>query len=203
LNTQAKVVEELNGRNQRQAELIDTLLPKGASAGLAAAFAERRRQLELTKWLWMTLFIVSIACLAWSTTSVLSVLKELPAGSRDVWRELLFRLPFIAPFVWLGWFSAIQYGNTIRVQEDYAFKEATSKAFAGYRDHMEHLAGINTEDGETAMNLLAAKTIEVLAREPLRIYRRSHRDVSPVNEFAELLTAYRAGLKQKKEKEEP
>jgi hypothetical protein len=28
----------------------------------------------------------------------------------DLWKTVLERLPFTAPLIWLGWFSAIQYG---------------------------------------------------------------------------------------------
>src|SRR5258705_2208482 len=94
---------------------------------------------------------------------------------------LLRRLPCAAPLIWLGWFSAIQYGNTIRVQEDYAFKAATSKAFAGYKDHMEYMANVQLDEANSAMKLLAARTIEILAHEPLRIYQKPHKDVSPAN----------------------
>jgi hypothetical protein len=198
LEAQKAVISALSVQNKSQSELIEALLPKGASAGLAAAFAERRIGLEKTKWIWMGAFILSIACLGISTFHLISLLKTMPADPNQVLREMLYRLPLLAPFVWLGWFSAIQYGNTIRVQEDYAFKEATSKAFAGYRDHMEHLAAIDSEDGESAMNLLAAKTIEVLAREPLRIYRRSNRDVSPTSELAAFIESYQSGRKSNK-----
>src|SRR6478609_7987036 len=97
---------------------------------------------------------------------------------------------------WLGWFSAVQYGNTIRVQEDYAFKEATSNAFAGYRDHMEHLSKIDAGEGAKALELLSVSTIEVLVREPLRIYSKPDRDVSPAQAVLEFLKERSKGEKK-------
>ncbi len=177
-------LEKLRAATDKQSETIAALLPKGASAGLACAFSRRGSELERTKWIWFTAFIASICLLAGLAAFVLN---SAPPTAHELWERLLPRIPIAAPLIWLGWFSAVQYGNTIRVQEDYAFKEATSNAFAGYRDHMEHLKDVDAGEGATALELLSLRTIEVLAREPLRIYQRSHRDVSPALEVLELL----------------
>ncbi len=177
---QEVLLGKLHDKNAEQQKLIDDLLPKGASAGLAAAFGHRADKLEKTKWVWMGLFITSIIALAlWA----FKIVDKPVQPDLELWKIILQRLPLAAPFVWIGWFSAVQYGNTIRVQEDYAFKEATSKAFAGYRDHMEHMANVNLEEARTAMTLLAEKTVAILANEPLRIYNKAERDASPANGF--------------------
>ncbi len=179
LDTQSKTLTKLQETSTAQEKIITGLLPKGASAGLAAAFEKRASQLEWTKWVWMGIFIASVGGLIWMTGLIASQISGNPAA--DLWTNLLRRLPFAAPLIWLGWFSAIQYGNTIRVQEDYAFKAATSKAFAGYKDHMEYMANVQLDEANSAMKLLAARTIEILAHEPLRIYQKPHKDVSPAN----------------------
>jgi hypothetical protein len=184
LSAQAEEVTKLTEGARKQEELISALLPKGASTGLAAAFGARVGQLERTKWIWMLVFIVSIVSLAGVAGMVLSVK---PATTEELWRQILHRLPLAAPFIWLGWFSAIQYGNTLRVQEDYAFKEATSKAFAGYRDHLEHMSTVSLKEGETAMTLLAANTVEILSREPLRIFGDTEKDASPSHSLLDFL----------------
>lgn len=171
-------------RAAEQTKLIDDLLPKGASAGLAAAFAARVGQVERTKWIWLVVFVASITVLAWTAAG----LGGQAGNQGQVWQELLQRLPLAAPLVWLGWFSAIQYGNVVRIQEDYAFKEATSKAFAGYRDHMQHMASVGTKEASSAMALLSERTIEILAREPLRIYGKTERDATPSQSILESLS---------------
>ena len=133
--------------------------------------------------------IVGLAAFAWQIVHIPQ------ANTEQIWTHVLHRLPLASPLIWLGWFSAIQYGNTLRVQEDYAFKEATSKAFEGYRSHMDHLASVDLKEGNTAMTMLAAKTIEILAREPLRIYAKSERDVSPTHALAELMSAKAVALR--------
>lgn len=169
-------VSQLREEAERHNEVIVALLPKGASAGLAASFAERVRSLELTKWMWMAGFVGAIGGLIWVGQQVFGA--PVPPGS-TLLSEFAKRLPLLGPMIWLGWFSAIQYGNVMRVQEDYAFKEASSKAFAGYRDYLETMQSVQVSDGQSALSLLTASTIEILAREPLRILDRSAHDVSP------------------------
>lgn len=182
LGKQMQDLESLTVKANAQEQLISNLLPKGASAGLAAAFAQRVGELEWTKKAWMVVFLISIIALV-----VLAFIKLPIADAHTPWSGILYRFPWIAPVVWLGWFSAVQYGNTIRLQEDYAFKEATSKAFAGYREHMEHMASVQLEEANTAMTMLAAKTIDILSREPLRIFHYSDKDVSPAHSFLDRL----------------
>lgn len=185
LSSMTEELGNLQEKSRTQQQTIESILPKGASAGLAAAFALRGSQLNLAKWIWMAVFVAAIGGLFYfayylTTTQVHT--------AEDFWKQVLYRIPLAAPLVWLGWFSAIQYGNIVRVQEDYAFKEATSKAFQGYRDHIEHLASVDLPEATTAMNLMAARTIEILAREPLRIYGKTEKDASPAHGFTELVS---------------
>jgi chemotaxis protein histidine kinase CheA len=192
LEEQSEKLVKLQQDSEKQSETITGLLPKAASAGLAASFATRVRQLEGAKWMWMILFILTIVILALFAWQIVQIPQ---ANTEQIWTHVLHRLPLASPLIWLAWFSAIQYGNTLRVQEDYAFKEATSKAFEGYRSHMEHLHSVDLEEGNTAMTMLSAKTIEILSHEPLRILARSERDVSPTQALAELLSAKAAAVK--------
>ncbi len=180
LNKQSETLTQLQEKSEEQEKLITALLPDAASAGLAASFAKRVEQTNKIKWVWMGSFVLSIFGLI--VVSIF-ILEKLQTPGIEFWQIVLQKLPFTAPCIWLGWFSAIQYGNTIRIQEDYAFKEATSKAFVGYKDHMEYLADINVEDTKSAMKMLATKTIEILAREPLRIYQKSENDATPFKSF--------------------
>ncbi|KAF0140915.1 MAG: hypothetical protein FD122_2088 [Stygiobacter sp.] len=172
---QSEQIDEIIKKCVDQQETIAQLLPKGTSAGLAHSFGHRVEMLNRSRVIWMSLFIGSIILLvgvgAW-------IFSSQPNTAVELWQRVLERLPLTAPLIWLGWFSAVQYGHIIRVQEDYAFKEATSKAFAGYKDHMEHLKSVNDESSKTALDLLSKKTIEILARSPLRIYSKSEDDVS-------------------------
>ena len=182
LTSMSEELPRLQDKCKQQEKTIDSILPRGASAGLAAAFSERGDQLNMTKWIWLAAFALSLIGLAYFARLLISI--SLPEGI-TFWEQLVSRLPLAAPLIWLGWFSAIQYGNTIRVQEDYAFKEATSKAFQGYKDHMEHLRNVDIDEAQTALTLLSETTIQVLGREPLRIYGKTEQDASPTHSFAQ------------------
>jgi hypothetical protein len=162
-----------------QQKLIAALLPQGASAGLASAFAQRVNGLEKTKWAWAVAFLAAVGFLGWQGFRIAP--EALALTSSEVGAFLLKRIPTSGPFIWIAWFCAIQYGQTLRLQEDYAFKEATSKAFEGYRDHLEHLGSVSLTEGNTAMTLLAARTIDVLSHEPGRIYGSADRDATPAS----------------------
>jgi len=188
LQALTKNIDAMQAKSVEQQKVIASILPKAASAGLAAAFSERGEQLKWTKWAWMTLFaagLIALSYVAWDFA------KAGPPPGVEWWQHMLYRLPLTAPLIWLAWFSAIQYGNVVRVQEDYAFKEATSKAFQGYRDHMENLAQVDSDEAGTALNLLATCTIEILAKEPLRIFSRPHHDASAASSILDRLTRLR------------
>ena len=134
------------------------------------------------QWIWGIGFVISVGTLfgmGWS------VEKAIPSGQGvgDFWIYLAHRIPLAAPMIWFGWFCSMQYGNVIRLMEDYAFKEATSIAFAGYRDHMEHLSGVSEGEASNALERLALVTISVLGNEPLRLLQKQHQDASPMDKL--------------------
>ncbi len=177
-----KIIE--NCENQQ--ETIVGLLPTASSAGLAHSFSKRVKDLNKTKIGWIFGFLVSIIGLGLVVLTLLFIPDTLPI-SDTWWISFLQKIVYTSPFIWLGWFSAVQYGNTIRVQEDYAFKEATSKAFSGFRDHMDYLANIELEEGNHAMRNLAVETIKILSREPLRIFQKSSTDATPAKSIMDIL----------------
>ncbi|HTU64326.1 MAG TPA: hypothetical protein VMF52_00130 [Steroidobacteraceae bacterium] len=176
----SKLLEQANAQNA----VINQILPKAAGAGLADAFRYRTAQLQWIKWVWMIVFAATLFTIGWGAIAA----GKLPSTFPELWPELVWRIAKAAPLVWLAWVSISQYGNITRVQEDYAFKEATSRAFQGYRDHMEHLRSVGDEEAGNALKLLATRTIEILAQEPLRVYMKPAKANSPTNAlFSELL----------------
>lgn len=185
IQKQAQNLEKLNEKALAQQKLIEDLLPRATSAGLAHAFNQQRSRFGRSQAGWAFAFLASVITLiifAWH------IKESLPSsGGNDVWGYLLYRIPLASPMIWLGWFSAIQYGNVLRLKEDYAFKEATSMAFAGYREHMEHLGEISETDGTSALNKLALVTISILGSDPLRLLQGQASDVSPIDKLSKML----------------
>lgn len=152
---------------------IELLLGDANRAGLAASFRARKVELEdPLKW-WLGLFVASVLGLV-----IMAVLYFAPILQGGELKELPFRLALVSPFIWLGWFSAKQYGYTARLREDYAYKEASAMSFEGYK----------REAGESSVEMLE-KLLDVsinnFSDNPIRIYSGTGNHASPLHELVD------------------
>lgn len=129
---------------------VDNLIKGANQAGLARSFQTRRERLEKVSMVWASVFVMGIlamlavagigSSLVSSISGEVSVstggLLPIIVGGKVDFNALLSRFLVAGPLVWLTWFAARQYGNNIRLIEDYAFKESSAMAFVGYRDEM-------------------------------------------------------------------
>ena len=88
----------------------------------------------------------------------------------------------MSPLVWLGWYSARQYGFTVRLMEDYAYKYAVSVAYEGFKKAV----------GETdpkLKELLLELSMFNMANSPMRVYTEKNNGVKglPLEEAMEAL----------------
>lgn len=119
----AAILAEFKGHR----ELVNNLIGDVNRSGLAHAFVERAKKLRVPMVVWVSFFIVALAgIIVFATQMVASVNSE-------KWMDLLLKLPLTAGFVWLGWFSARNYGVVARIKEDYEFKAASALSFEGYK----------------------------------------------------------------------
>jgi hypothetical protein len=166
---------------------IESLLPNATSAGLATAFRDQKARFVKPQWWWLGTFIVSILLL------LISSLTGLPAVN-DTWDamalHLLNRLPLIAPLVWLAVYAGRHYGLALRLQEEYAYKEAVSFAFEGYKREMAGV-GSSGEDGHNPLVTLCENVLRTLGQRPGRIYEGRHEDITP---FTPAANAIRDGV---------
>lgn len=173
-----KAFKELHGK-------IEGLLPNATSAGLASAFRNQKERFKQPQRQWLLIFVVTILLLLGAGLTGLpheiwSGTPDQTAGSWDViLRQLLIRLPLIAPLVWLGIYAGRNYMLALRLEEEYAFKEAVSTAFEGYKREMAGISG----DADTASPLLVLceKVLLALAQRPGRIYEGRHEDITPLS----------------------
>lgn len=169
--TQKKLFEEFESYR----DTIDGLLGDANRTGMAASFTERKKELFYPMVSWLVLFSASILGLVGIGIYYLAPL--LKSGKLE---QIPFRLALTAPFIWLGWFSAKQYGYTSRLREDYAYKEASAKAFEGYKRETSQV------NPELLKNLLDT-AIKNLGDNPIRIYSGGENHASPLNEILEKL----------------
>jgi len=166
---------------------IESLLPNATSAGLATAFRDQQTRFVWPQRGWLVTFIVSIvALLAFSLVGLPSA-----DGTWDqIAKHLINRLPLIAPLIWLAVYAGRHYGLALRLQEEYAYKEAVSAAFEGYRREM---AGVASAAGGSAGPLVALceSVLRTLGQRPGRIYEGKHEDITPLTPIA---TAVKDGI---------
>lgn len=152
---------------------INDLLGDANRTGMAASFTNRKKELSNPMQYWLLLFVCSILGLV-----VMGVIYLAPLLESGKLEQLPSRLTLVAPFIWLGWFSAKQYGYTARLREDYAYKEASAMSFEGYKREA-------TEDDKEMLQNLLDTAIKNLGDNPIRIYNGHENHASPLHEILE------------------
>ena len=167
---------------------IEGLLPNATSAGLASAFRNQKQRLHAPQRWWLFAFVAALLGL------LTSAFVGIPPSSESwdaILRHLVNRLPLVVPLVWMAIYSARHYTMVVRVQEEYAFKEALSTAFEGYKREMASI-GADSPPGAPLLTL-CQDVLTALSERPGRIYDANHHDVTPLTP---LLTALKDGLGQ-------
>lgn len=168
-----------------QRNKINNLLADANKVGLARSFQARRVRLRFGLFIWAASFFIGIGILGWISYANPPVLTE--NGKLDP-IALIFRFMLSAPFIWLTWFAARQYGYTVRIQEDYAFKEASALAFVGYRNEVSN-------DPEM-LKLLQKNAIKNFGDNPAKILSKKADSPSPLYAIIEMLIKYPKKLKK-------
>jgi hypothetical protein len=110
---------------------------------------------------------------------------------QDILRQTAHRLPLIVPLVWLAIFAGRNYNLATRLEEDYAYKEAISTAFQGYKREMKELSTDNS-DKASPINTLCGNVLTALSQRPGRIYEGKHQDVTPLTPLSNVIQEARA-----------
>lgn len=146
---------------------------RGASqTGLAHSFAKNRKQLGWIQLVWGIMFVAGIGVLGFLEYGALSALNL------NNYPRIIVHAVVGLPFVWLTWFAALQYGRSLRLAEDYSFKEASALAFYGYRQEM-------VEDPEM-IALLREAAIRNFGANPVRVLGKEDA-ASPLHHILEML----------------
>lgn len=171
LSTNKENQQKLFDEFEANRDQVNRLLEDTNRATMAASFLTRKNELQKPIHLWIFIFIISILAL---TITGLYFIQ--PSIDSKEWYTVLTKLPLTIPIVWLGWFSARQFGFTSRLQEDYAYKVASAMAFEGYKREA-------TETDPELKKKLLDTAINHLAENPLRIFNGDHNHGSPLHEL--------------------
>ncbi|MCK9205161.1 MAG: hypothetical protein M0P58_12110 [Bacteroidales bacterium] len=131
LEKQAKI----NKQNEDQQEEIRKTIEDSNRLGMAGSFKKRKDELTWPLRFWTFATIITLLGLI---AVAFYILAPMLKGNFEL-KALYVKIPIFASCVWLGWFCAKQYGFTIRIREDYAFKYAVSMAFEGYKNETKEI----------------------------------------------------------------
>lgn len=171
--------EELGRLSEEASELrtrIELLLPGATSAGLASAFRERKEDFRKPRRVWGAIFMVAVLSLV-AVAYINPATFEIEAPDYQLLIPyFLERLPFVIPVIWLAIYAAIRHRQALQLEEEYAYKEALSKSFEGYKTQ---LLEIDADAAEKKHTLdLIHRTLNALALHPGRVYQGRRADRS-------------------------
>lgn len=159
---------------------LDKAYSAATSQGLAAAFAERSKQLGFSMWVWVLglVFALLLGGLVgiYRVQALIELLKTPEVSQSVVFANLFLSVLSIGAPVWFGWLSTKQIGQRFRLSEDYAFKASVSRAYEGYRREAARV------DADLEARLLAS-ALTRLDEQPLRLVEASNYG-SPIHELA-------------------
>jgi hypothetical protein len=185
-----KRAEALSAELQRLIERVEGLLPGATSAGLASSFNKQRSRFTGPQKQWLWTFVICIGVLfVLALPNFLSAIgwtsHPTDQSWNGAWRSLTLRLPIVLPIIWLAIYAGRNYMMSLRMEEDYAYKEAISTAFEGYKREMEKITAVEGEN-PTPITILCTNILRAISERPGRIYEGRQKDINLLTEFQEL-----------------
>lgn len=167
--------KENDAKQQELFNKIESLLKGASNVALAASFKEHKESFNISNYIWMVSFILSI-----SAMMLLSAWGFINANYefKDMWKYTLGNLPFIGGAIWLAIYSSKQRSQNKRLQQEYAYKEDVAKIYYGLKTEIEKLG--TSELGERLNNRILQLIISVVENNPSStLDNNSHNDKGP------------------------
>lgn len=171
----------------KQAE-IEGLLKSATNASLASAFESFRSQTESLKKESEKYFFGTIIALV-----IAIVLPYIPFFrawmfvADNVYVELLKRVLFTGPLVWLAYYQAKKTNQYFRLEQEYAHKAVVSRSFEGYKSQVLELYKDNTASQDMLQKLLVG-SIETIAKNPAEVLDNIKGSSHPLEDIKENLS---------------
>jgi hypothetical protein len=185
-----KRVKDLADEVEALKERVEGLLPGATSAGLASSFSQQRSRFMSPQKQWLRTFVVCIFVLFVlalpSFLSAIGLIHQTDQSWDATWRSLTMRLPIALPIIWLAIYAGRNYMLSLRMEEDYAYKEAISTAFEGYKREMEKI-GAGDNENPTPITTLCTNILRAIAERPGRIYEGKQKDINLLTEVQDLV----------------
>lgn len=188
-------LDELSAKCDTQLQAITDLLPGATSAGLAAAFNDRRETFLKPRVRWQWLFLGSVVAL--TVLAFISFLEVYHNAATMTYQQLLVlwlsRVPVAAALVWLAMHSSRESALAKRLEEDYGFKVSVARSFQGFQEQMRNVG--EASKGNEPLQRLCDATLAQVSNPPGRIYDRHDLIVSPTAEAIKALEVVAKAVK--------
>lgn len=185
-------IEKLNSLSDANDILknkIESLLPGATSIGLAKSFMERKEEYKIPRIGWTIGALLPIALIIpiglFGSKGFLQIVHLESFNWQLVLEGILLRLPVVGPLVWLAIYSGRHHYLSSRLEEDYAYKEAISRSFEGYKREMKEVDSCSKSS--EGLSTLCVNVLNTLSQSPGRLYDKKHKDFTPVNALIEAL----------------
>jgi len=164
---------------------IESLLPGATSAGLATAYHDLKESFNTPIKNYSRLFYCSIFTLV--LVAFLSITQEVGfffikfvevTDLSKLLSNILYKLPIVLPVLWLTLFASNRRGETQRLQQEYAHKEALAKSYQNFKMQIEAL---DQSDPELMKKLLSS-AIDAVSKNASDTLDKKHGDKSPMHE---------------------
>lgn len=172
-------------------EKIENLLPGATSAGLASSYKDLKEKFAdpiklYTKAFYGSLLLLVFAAIVMSIQKI-SLTPEVAIQFVEIkeWdyilKAILYKIPFIAPVLWLAIFSSTRRSQYERLQQEYAHKEALATSYESYKKQIQDLKG----DSDELQKELISKAINAIAYNASVTLDGKHEDKMPMQQLLE------------------
>lgn len=205
-----KFKKEQEERYKELNNQINSLLPRATSAGLSSAYNEMRMKFsKSSEWygygFYVSLLLLLVSVFISSAIINPEVFKpiiklvlgqsdnniveaaQLATETKDIWENLLlliknliFRLSFIIPALWLVLFVSRRKSEAQRLEQEYAHKEALAKSYESYKTQIEKL---QEEEQKELLPVLMKNMIKAIALNPAKTLDKNHKGETPLDEL--------------------
>ena len=181
---------------------IESLLPGATSAGLASSYGALRRSFSKPIKLYTNIFYCTLVGLfLCSTPFVIESISIWPPSIKFLafqnWNQIpidiIHKLPLVIPIVWVTLFVSSRRSEALRLQQEYAHKEAISKSFESFKKQINELRDDDTEK-EALMTKLLETAIDAISFNASNTLDGKHKDKTPFDSILEPISKFVSGI---------
>ncbi|MCS3460225.1 gustatory receptor family protein [Aeromonas sp. BIGb0445] len=164
---------------------IESLLPGATSAGLASAYYDLKVSFDNPIRNYSKLFYGSILFLM--LIAFISITQEMgwfyikfvnTTDLTKLFSNFLYKLPLIIPILWLTLFASKRRSEALRLQQEYAHKEALAKSYQSFKTQIDALG----QSDPDLMNKLLRSAIDAVSKNASDTLDKKHGDNTPAHD---------------------